>query len=374
MSATPVDDRLLDELCRLAEREPGRVDEVVRRHVGRVAPLLDHDDRQRLEHAAVARLAGLDVLDRFVRDPAVTEVLVNGDGQVWAETSGELRCVGHLAAATVLVVIERVLAPLGRRLDRTSPIVDARLPDGSRVCAVAPPVAVDGPLLSIRRLPAEPMPLVAFAAAPVTTLLADVVAARCNVVVAGATSSGKTSLLAALLAGLPSGERVVVLEDTAELPLPSVTHRVRLECRPASTDGPRAIDLAELVRTAMRLRPDRLVVGEIRGAEVLALVQALNTGHDGSFSTCHANGAVDALHRLESLVLQAAPAWPLEAVRHHLLRAIDVVVVVERGVGGRRRVAEVVEVVADRPPGASPSVRPLASGGRVVADLRRRRA
>jgi pilus assembly protein CpaF len=200
-----------------------------------------------------------------------------------------------------------------------------------------------------------------------------VAAARCNVVVAGATSSGKTSLLAALVAGLPAAERVVVLEDTTELPV-GRRHAVRLEARPSTVEGLAAVDLGQLVRTAMRLRPDRVVVGEIRGAEVLALVQALNTGHDGSLSTCHANGALDALHRLESLVIQAAPAWPLEAVRDHLVRAIDVVVMVARGDAGRRQVVEVVEVVADRPIGASPAVRRLASATRVEAALHRRRS
>jgi pilus assembly protein CpaF len=368
-----VDTAVLDALCRLAADDPGDVVDVVGRHVGTVAPLLDGRAREQLMTAAVARLSGLDALDPWVRDPAVTEVLVNGDGRVWAEVAGALAPVGRLDAATVNVVVERILAPLGRRLDRTSPIVDARLPDGSRVCAVAPPVAVDGPLLSIRRLPTVPLPLTAFCGAAVAELLDEVAAARCNVVVAGATSSGKTSLLAALVARLPADERVVVLEDTTELPIGG-RHAVRLEARPATVEGLAAVDLGQLVRTAMRLRPDRVVVGEIRGAEVLALVQALNTGHDGSLSTCHANGALDALHRLESLVIQAAPAWPLEAVRDHLVRAIDVVVMVARGEAGRRRVVEIVEVVADRSIGAPPAVRRLASAKRVEAALRRRRS
>jgi pilus assembly protein CpaF len=368
-----VDAALLDALCRLAADDPGDVVEVVGRHVGAVAPLLDGRDRDHLVTAAVARLSGLDALDPFVRDPSVTEVLVNGDGRVWVEVAGELAPVGRLDGRTVAVVVERILAPLGRRLDRSSPIVDARLPDGSRVCAVAPPVAVDGPLLSIRRFPSEPLALSAFCTPEVAAVLREVTAARCNVVVAGATSSGKTSLLAALLGVVPTDERIVVLEDTSELPV-GRRHAVRLEARPASVEGLRAIDLGELVRTAMRLRPDRLVVGEIRGAEVLALVQALNTGHDGSLSTCHANSALDALHRLESLVIQAAPAWPLDAVRDHLVRAIDVVVMVERGTGGRRQVVAVVEVAADRATGASPTVRPLATATAAVAELTRRRA
>ena len=249
---------------------------------------------------------------------------------------------GHLAAADLAVVIERILAPLGRRLDRTTPIVDARLPDGSRVCAVIPPVSPDGACLSVRRFRDRSLAArrvrrrrrrrrARAAASPGAATSSS----------AASTSSGKTSLLNATLGCCPPGERIVTIEDTVEL-LPAADHLVRLEARPPTPDGPSPITLEQLVRTALRLRPDRLVVGEVRGPEVLALVQALNTGHDGSWSTCHANSAVDALHRLETLVIQAAPTWPLVAVRQHLTRSIDVVVHVARGArrrppGGRGR-------------------------------------
>jgi pilus assembly protein CpaF len=288
--------------------------------------------------------------------------------------------VGSLATDRVDLLIERVLAPLGRRVDRTSPIVDARLADGARVCAVLPPVAVDGPALSIRRFRRRILPLRAFTDDCGVACLLELLRARCNLVVAGATSSGKTSLVAALVSEVDPSQRLVVVEDTTELPLEH-PHTVRLEARPPTIDGPGAVDLAHLVRTALRLRPDRIVVGEARGDEVLALVQAMNTGHDGSMSTCHANSPTDALLRLESLILQAAPTWPLAAIRHQLARSIDVVIHVERGADGARRITEVAEVVPPSPHrdhGALTATRPLArrdDHGRLVtiAALERRR-
>jgi pilus assembly protein CpaF len=294
---------------------------------------------------AIAHLRGLGELDTYVSDDAVDEVLVNAGREIWIDRDGELQYVGSLGVESVDLVIERVLAPLGRRVDRSSPIVDARLADGARVCAVLPPIAVDGPVLSIRRLRQRVLPLACFAPELGVELLRELLRDRCNLVVSGATSSGKTSLVAALLSEADASHRMLVVEDTAELPLRH-PHAVRLEARPPSVDGPGQVDLAQLVRTALRLRPDRIVVGEVRGDEVLALVQAMNTGHDGSMSTCHANGPTDALLRLESLVLQAAPTWPLAAIRHQLARSIDIVVHVDRHADGRRRVTEIAEVVA----------------------------
>lgn len=363
----PVDEHLVAELCRAAAVERGDAATVVRAHLRRVAPLAGALAGEALVRAAVARLDGLGSLDALLVDDTVDEVLVNARGDVWVERGGRMSRTGHIAAADLALVTERILAPLGRRLDRTNPIVDARLPDGSRVCAVVPPISPDGTCLSIRRFRDRSLALDAFAADDVTTVLELLVAARCNVVVSGATSSGKTSLLNAALGCCPSGERIVTIEDTVEL-LPGGDHLVRLEARPASPDGPAPVTLEQLVRTALRLRPDRLVVGEVRGPEVLALVQALNTGHDGSWSTCHANSAVDALHRLETLVVQAAPAWPMTAVRQHLTRSIDAVVHVARGADGSRRVAEIGEVVVDRD---RLGLRPLADRDAVVGQLTR---
>jgi pilus assembly protein CpaF len=367
VSIAPIDEHLVAELCRVASGERGDPDAVVRAHLRRVAPLASSTDGERLVRAAVARLDGLGTLDPLLADPTVDEVLVNAHGDVWVERDGAMSRAGSLGADDLAVVTERILAPLGRRLDRSSPIVDARLPDGSRVCAVIPPVSPDGACLSVRRFRDRSLGLDAFADDSIVTVLEVLVAARCNVIVSGATSSGKTSLLNAALGGCPCGERIVTIEDTVEL-LPTVDHLVRLEARPPTPDGPAPITLEHLVRTALRLRPDRLVVGEVRGAEVLALVQALNTGHDGSWSTCHANSALDALHRLETLVIQTASSWPLAAVRQHLTRSIDVVVHLARLHDGARRVVEIGEVVVDRD---RLGLRPIADRHRVVGQLTR---
>jgi pilus assembly protein CpaF len=339
MTAAP---DLVDVVCTSVRDQPGDLAELIDRAVRRLAPLATSGERSALRSAAFAQMAGLGVLDTLVSDPEVDEVLVNGD-EVWVDRHGRLERCGRLTGTTVEQMIERILAPLGRRVDRTTPIVDARLPDGARVCAVVAPVAVNGSSLSIRRFSTSVRPLADFSDADGVALLDEIVADRCNVVVCGATSSGKTSLLASMVDSIVDDERLIVLEDTTELPCRAL-HVVRLEARPATAEGAAPISLSDLVRTALRLRPDRLVVGEVRSTECLALVQAMNTGHDGSLSTCHANGPLDALLRLESLVLQAAPQWPLAAVRQQLARSIDVVVHVDR-VEGRRRVSEICEVV-----------------------------
>jgi pilus assembly protein CpaF len=364
-------------ICRRLDDVDGDVAEAARIAARHVAPLATADEQTRLAKAAVARLTGLAELDEWVGDVTVDEVLVNADNRIWIDRGGELLRVGALTSQPLGNIIERILAPIGRRLDLTTPIVDARLADGARVCAVIGPVGVDGASLSIRRFARSARPLGAFTDPLGVEILSQVVDRRCNVVVSGATSSGKTSLLAALIATLPNNERVVVLEDTAELPI-GAQHVVRLEARPPSPDGPPAIDLNDLVRTALRLRPDRLVVGEIRGPEVLGLVQAMNTGHDGSFSTCHANGPLDALLRLESLVLQAAPTWPLAAIRQQLARSLDVVVHIGRSRSdGQRRLMSICEVGApnrDTEPLLVPVVE-LGPDGRLVqvGELRSRR-
>jgi len=335
-------------VCDLVADRPGDPTALVEAEVRRLAPLCSPEERVLLVDRAVAHLRGLGELDAYVSDDTIDEVLVNAGREVWIDRGGALHYVGVLGAERLDLLIERVLAPLGRRVDRTSPIVDARLADGARVCAVLPPVAVDGPMLSIRRFRHRILPLDSFTNNDGVGLVRELLQARCNLLVAGATSSGKTSLVAALIAEVEPSQRLVVVEDTAELPLQH-PHAVRLEARPPTVDGPGAVDLAQLVRTALRLRPDRIVVGEVRGDEVLALVQAMNTGHDGSISTCHANGPTDAVLRLESLVLQAAPTWPLAAIRHQLARSIDVVIHVERCGDGSRRIVEIAEVVPPTP-------------------------
>jgi len=325
---------------------------------------------------------GLGPLERWLHDDMVSEVLVNAGRDVWVEhrngpdstnPAGGPQFVGRLDDGVLDTIIERILAPIGRRADRSSPIVDARLPDGSRVCAVLPPVAVDGACLAIRRFAASTLPLVAFTADSIAALLETVIARRCNVLVTGPTSSGKTTLLNSLAACVPDGERIITLEDTAELQL-AATHVLRLETRSATPDGLGPIELADLLRAALRLRPDRLVIGEIRGSEAVDLVQALNTGHDGSLATLHANSPVEALARLESLVVRDSPGWSIDAVRSQVHRSIDVIVHVGRTACMERRIVEVVEVCPAAPdnPGAA-SVDALTTADRVIRSLDRAR-
>ena len=302
-------------------------------------------------------IAGLGPLEPLLADAAVTEVMVNGPGRAFVERGGRLEPVPLvLDAPGIIRLVERVVAPLGLRLDRASPMVDARLPDGSRVHAVIPPLAIDGPCVTIRRFGARAVPLDAFGLDDRSTaLLVWCVAAGWNVLVAGGTSAGKTTLLNALSAAIPDDERIVTIEETAELRL-AQSHVVRLEARPPNAEGAGAVTVRDLVRTALRMRPDRIVVGEVRGGEALDMLQALNTGHDGSLSTVHANGAHEAIARLETLVLLADVGLPLSAVRSQLASALDAVVFVARRRGGVRRVETIGEIC---PGTGGPTLRPL---------------
>ena len=339
------------------------------RHLRALAPLLPRDDREQVLGAALAQAQGLGPLEPLLGDPTVTEILVNAGTEVWVERGGRLERVAELADGAAELLIERIIGPLGLRVDRLRPTVDARLADGSRFHAVIPPVAIDGPCLAVRRFAARSLPLSSFAGPPVAALLAELVEQRANLVVSGATSSGKTTLLNALLATVPAGERILTIEDAAELRL-ATPHVVRLEARPPTVEGTGEVTVRDLVRAALRLRPDRLVVGEVRGAEALDMVLALNTGHDGSLTTCHGNGPADVLKRIEAMVLMGAPSWPPATAEEHVRRSIDVVVHLARGRHGRRVVEHVLEVAE---PGGGPE-RVLATGDRVVGRLQRGRA
>jgi pilus assembly protein CpaF len=309
------------------------------------APLLGTDEVTDVVMRVRARIGGLGPLEPLLADPAVSDVLINGPGPVWVERSGRLeRTSVCLDRAGIALLVERVVAPLGLRADRATPVVDARLPDGSRVHVVLPPLAVDGPAVTIRRFGATVVPLAWFCDREVVDLLAESVRSGLNIVVSGGTGAGKTTLLNALCSYLPAGERVVTVEDAAELRLPG-DHVVRLETRPPSPDGLPAVGVRELVRAALRMRPDRIVVGEVRGAEALDMLQAMNTGHGGCLSTCHANGTGDALRRIETMALLGGAGVPLAAVRSQMLGAVDLVVHMVRTDGARRRVAAVAEVV-----------------------------
>lgn len=298
----------------------------------------------------VDALVGLGPLEALLRDPHVSDVLVNGAGEVWVERAGRLArvAVAFPDGEAVVAAVERVIAPLGLRLDRASPMVEARLADGSRLHAVIPPVAVAGPVVAIRRF-TQAVPdlraLVASGAVSATgaDLLHNAVQERRNVVVSGGTGAGKTTLLNVLSTVIPPGERVVTVEDAAELRLEG--HVVALEARPANAEGAGEITLQQLVRSALRLRPDRIILGEVRGPEALDMISAMNTGHAGSMSTVHANTPEEALWRLETLALSGRRRVGETAVRRQLRSALDLVVQVVRDHGRRR--LEVIATVGD---------------------------
>ncbi len=324
----------------------------VRDLVDQEAALLGREDREALAARVLRDTIGLGPLEDLLADPAVEEVMVNGPNQVYVERRGRIEEVDAAFAdeEELRNAIERILAPLGRRIDELSPMVDARLADGSRVNAVIPPLAIDGPALSIRRFGASrPGPRELLELGTLTkdqlALLEEAVAARRSVLVSGGTGSGKTTLLNALSGFISAQERLVTIEDAAELRLRG-RHVVRLESRPAGVEGRGEVTIRDLLRNALRMRPDRIVIGEVRGAEALDLLTALNTGHRGALSTVHANSPADALARLETLALMAGLGLPHEAIADQVRRGIDVVVHLERLAGGARRVTEIADVAA----------------------------
>ncbi|MGB1680841.1 MAG: CpaF family protein [Acidimicrobiales bacterium] len=311
--------------------------------LGRLEPLLPHSSRNEVLRLVAARRTGLGAIDSLLADPSVSEVMVNGPGPVWVERAGAIGATEiWLERADIDLLIERLVVPIGRRVDQRSPTVDGRLADGSRVNIVVPPVALDGPYVTIRRFVLADVALDDFGA-EAAPLLADDVASRRNVVVSGGTGAGKTTLLNAIAAGVSPLERIVTVEDAAELRL-CHGHVVRLETRPASVEDVGLVTMRDLVRNALRMRPDRLILGEIRGVEAFDLMHALNTGHGGCLSTVHANSPIDALHRLESLAVLGGDGFPLEAVQRQMARAIDVIVQVERRPDGHRSVTEIADV------------------------------
>ena len=319
---------------------------VVAERAAVLAPALREEVIERIVRDSV----GLGPLEALLADPTVEEVMVNGPDRIYVERRGLLEPteVAFAGEEELRDVIERVLAPLGRRVDELSPMVDARLADGSRVNVVIPPLAIDGPALSIRRFGAVrpgPDELVALGtlSGEQRSLLERAVAARRSVLVSGGTGSGKTTLLNALSSFVAPGERVVTIEDAAELRLQQ-PHVVRLESRPVGIEGRGEVTIRDLLRNALRMRPDRIVIGEVRGVEALDLLTALNTGHDGALSTVHANSPEDALRRLETLVLMAGVGLPHATVAEQVRRGIDLVVHLRREADGSRRVSEIAEV------------------------------
>ncbi len=295
-------------------------------------------------------LMGHGPLEPLLADPTVSDILVNGASNVYVERRGKLERteVRFHDDQHLLNIIDRIVSAVGRRIDESSPMVDARLADGSRVNAIIPPLAIDGPMLSIRRfavelLSVEDLLTIGTLTRPLADVLRGVVAARLNVVISGGTGAGKTTLLNILSGFIPRDERIVTIEDSAELQLQQ-PHVVRLETRPPNIEGRGEINQRDLVRNSLRMRPDRIVIGEVRGAEALDMLQAMNTGHDGSLTTVHANSPRDALSRIENMVSMTGISFQLKALRAQMASALNIVVQIERSEDGKRRITSVQEI------------------------------
>jgi pilus assembly protein CpaF len=326
------------------------LDQTVRELVDEEAAVLTAADRAEIAARVIRDSVGLGPLEILLADPAVEEVMVNGPDRVFVERGGRIEetAIAFADEEELRNAIERILAPLGRRVDELSPMVDARLADGSRVNVVIPPLAIDGPAISIRRFGAErpgPDRLVELGTLDPSQRqrLEEAVRARRSILVSGGTGSGKTTLLNALSSFLAPEERVVTIEDAAELRLQQ-PHVVRLESRPAGVEGRGEVTIRDLLRNALRMRPDRIVIGEVRGPEALDLLTALNTGHDGALSTVHANSPRDAIARLETLALMAGVGLPHEAIAEQVRRGIDLLVHLQRMPDGSRKVTEIAAV------------------------------
>jgi len=350
--------RLLNEIdleevagLELAQQR-ARLERVLSRLLSLEGPVMSPRERAWLIKRVIDDAVGLGVLEPLIADHSVTEIMVNGPEDVFIERSGRIERVPtrFTSEAELYQLIDRIVSSVNRRVDESSPMVDARLPGGERVNVIIPPLALDGPTITIRRFP-QPFrlpDLVARNSLPqqAADLLGALVAARFNILVSGGTGSGKTTFLNALSGMISDRERIITIEDAAELSLQQ-PHVVRLEARPANTEGTGQITIRDLVKNSLRMRPDRIIVGEVRGGETLDMLQAMNTGHEGSLTTVHANSATDALSRLETLSSMSDVTLPVETVRDQINGAIDVIIQLERDSTGMRRVST-IEAVTSR--------------------------
>ncbi|MGH3028463.1 MAG: CpaF family protein [Gaiellaceae bacterium] len=312
---------------------------------------LTRDERRQIVREITDDILGYGPLEPLLRDDAVTEVMINGPDRIYVERAGKLELTSSTFVddAHLLRIIDKIVSQVGRRVDESSPMVDARLPDGSRVNAIIPPLSLRGPVLTIRKFARDPYTmddLINFGSvsAKAAHFLAACVQGKLNVLISGGTGTGKTTTLNALSAFVPGDERIVTIEDAAELQLQQ-EHVITLESRPANIEGQGEVRIRELVRNALRMRPDRIIVGEVRGAETLDMLQAMNTGHEGSLTTIHANSPRDALSRLETLVLTAGVELPHRAIREQISSAFDLLVQITRLVDGSRRLSHITEVL-----------------------------
>jgi pilus assembly protein CpaF len=334
-----------------SEQLADRVLRIVEEELATKQVPLTRDERRRIVREVSDDILGYGPLEPLLADESISEVMVNAHDQIYVERSGRLEFVdvAFTDDEHVMRIVDKIVSQVGRRIDEAAPMVDARLPDGSRVNAIIPPLALNGPSLTIRKFSKDPLTmddLIRFGSLSRTAaeFLAACVRGQLNILIAGGTGSGKTTMLNALSASIPGDERIVTIEDAAELQLQQ-HHVVRLESRPPNIEGSGEIRIRELVRNSLRMRPDRIVVGEVRGAETLDMLQAMNTGHEGSLTTIHANSPRDALSRLETLVLTAGVDLPLRSIREQIASAFDLMVQVARLVDGSRRVTHVTEVL-----------------------------
>ncbi len=307
-------------------------------------------ERKQILHEILDDIFGLGPLEQFLRDPTVGDILINGAKTIYIERQGRLERtnVSFGDDKQLVDVIRRIANSVGRRIDEASPMLDARLPDGSRVNAIIPPLALDGPVMSIRRFGASPIGIEQLLELRTLTremaqFLRDCVRCKINMLVAGGTGCGKTTILNALSRWIPEGERVITIEDAAELQLQRA-HVVRLETRPANVEGKGQVNQRDLLRNSLRMRPDRIILGEVRGAEVLDMLQAMNTGHEGSLTTLHANQSRDALQRIESMVLMTGLSTTVKAIRQQVAASLNVIVQLGRLVGGARKMISISEI------------------------------